>query len=155
VTQSVQRSRLARARLRARRRVERRRTLATVGVVAIGGAVGAVCRYLAGVAWPTGHGTFPVTTFGVNVVGCALIGVFLVLVTDVWTPRPLLRPYIATGKLGGFKTIYTNAVDSHGQRTSGTPVLGLVYLVATPVAALVAVWVAAAGTRWLVTRRLT
>lgn len=152
-TQEARRS-VARARLRARRRSQARRTLTAVGVVAAGGAIGALLRHLAGLLWPTAPGTFPVTVFLVNLVGCAAIGVLLVLVSEVGTWHPLARPFLATGVLGGFTTFSTYAVDSHGLLTSGHAWLGLTYLVATPVAALVAVWTTAAGTRRLVTRRI-
>ena len=145
---------VARARLRARKRLELRRTLATVAVVGLGGAIGAVLRALAGQLWPTAPGTFPVTVFVVNLLGCAAIGVLLVLVTQAGTWHPLARPFLATGVLGGFTTFSTYAVDAHGLLTSGASWVGLLYLVATPVAALAAVWTTAAGTRRLVTRRI-
>src|SRR3981189_2575723 len=43
-------------------------------------------------------------TFAINVSGCLLIGVLMVLVTQVWTGRPLLRPFLGIGVLGGFPT---------------------------------------------------
>ena len=38
-------------------------------------------------AWPTPTGGFPWATFAININGCALIGVLMVLVTDVWLRR--------------------------------------------------------------------
>ena len=52
-------------------------------VVAVGGMLGAVARYGAGQRWPTAAGTFPWTTFAINVVGCFLIGVLLVRPTGL------------------------------------------------------------------------
>jgi CrcB protein len=43
-----------------------------VGVVAIGGGIGAAARYVAGLAWPTGTGAFPWTTLLINVTTSAL-----------------------------------------------------------------------------------
>ncbi|MDT0264433.1 FluC/FEX family fluoride channel [Jatrophihabitans lederbergiae] len=48
------------------------REASVVAVIAAGGVVGAALRYQAGLWWPTRTGTFPWTTFGINVVGCAL-----------------------------------------------------------------------------------
>src|SRR5206468_23399 len=47
----------------------------------------------------------------VNVLGCGLIGVLMVLVGELWTGRRLLRPFLGTGVLGGFTTFSTYAVD--------------------------------------------
>ena len=84
---------------------------AVLAVVAVGGAIGATARYLIGLAWPTPAGGFPWTTLAINIVGCAVIGVFMVLITDVWTPHRHLRPFFGTGVLGGFTTFSTYAVD--------------------------------------------
>ena len=124
-----------------------------VGTIAVGGSLGALARYLAGRAWGTGGAAFPWTTLTVNVVGCALIGVLMVLVADVWTGRRLLRPFVGTGVLGGFTTFSTYAVDIQRLATGGRALIALAYLVVTVVAALAAVWVAAVGTRALVERR--
>ncbi|QNE23278.1 fluoride efflux transporter CrcB [Kribbella qitaiheensis] len=124
-----------------------------LGVVAAGGAIGAAARYLVGLAWPTASGGFPWATLGINVVGCALIGVLMVLVADVWTHQRLLRPFVGTGMLGGFTTFSTYAVDIQqlfAGRHAGT---GLLYLAGTAIGALVAVWAAASTTRRLVSRR--
>ncbi|MED7949857.1 fluoride efflux transporter CrcB [Kitasatospora sp. NPDC058201] len=123
-----------------------------VAVVAVGGALGAAARYGAGLLWPTGTAAFPWTTLLVNVAGCAVIGVFLVVVTEGRPAHPLLRPFFGTGVLGGFTTFSTYAVDIRGLLEEGRPGLGLAYLGGTPVAALVAVWGASRVTRRLVRR---
>lgn len=64
-----------------------------VAVVALGGAVGASIRYGASLVWPVPAGSFPWTTLWVNAVGCAVIGVFMVLITDVWAAHRLVRPF--------------------------------------------------------------
>ncbi|MGN6636341.1 MAG: fluoride efflux transporter CrcB [Oryzihumus sp.] len=142
-----------RPRLPSRRRAHLRDEATLLGAIAVGGALGALARFLAGRAWGTGGAAFPWTTLTVNVVGCALIGVLMVLVTDVWTGRRLLRPFVGTGVLGGFTTFSTYAVDIQRLATDGHALIALAYLVATVVAALAAVWVAAVGTRALVERR--
>lgn len=126
----------------------------TVAVVALGGALGAVVRHLVEVAWPSAPGAFPAAVFTINLVGSALIGVLMVAVTDVFSPHPLVRPFLGTGVLGGFTTFSTYAVDVHTlTATDAGAAVGLGYLVATPVAALLAVWLAASATRRLVDRR--
>ncbi|MER7110514.1 fluoride efflux transporter FluC [Streptomyces sp. NPDC000229] len=120
-----------------------------VAVVALGGAMGASARYGASLLWPTPVSGFPWTTLGVNAVGCALIGVFMVVISEVWAAHRLVRPFFGTGVLGGFTTFSTYAVDVQQLVEGGRAGTGLVYLGLTPLAALAAVGTAA----WL-TRRV-
>ncbi|MGW0846818.1 fluoride efflux transporter CrcB [Streptomyces sp. NPDC002787] len=115
-----------------------------VGVVAIGGGIGAVARYGASLLWPTGTVGFPWTTFWVNVAGCFVIGLFMVAITEVWTVHRLVRPFFGTGVLGGFTTFSTYAVDIQRLMGEGRPGTALAYLAATLLAALMAVWLATA-----------
>ncbi|MEW2163617.1 fluoride efflux transporter CrcB [Streptomyces sp. NPDC007084] len=124
-----------------------------VAVVALGGALGATARYAAAELWPASAGTFPWTTFTVNVVGCAVIGVFMVLITEVWAAHRLVRPFFGTGVLGGFTTFSTYAVDIQKLVDTGHPGVGLGYLAATLCAALAAVWLAVTATRRTLARR--
>ncbi|MDT0570081.1 fluoride efflux transporter CrcB [Streptomyces sp. DSM 3412] len=110
-----------------------------VGVVAVGGGIGAAARYGAALLWPTGTTGFPWTTFWVNVVGCFVIGLLMVVVTEVWTVHRLVRPFLGTGVLGGFTTFSTYAVDIQRLIEEGHPTTALAYLAATLLAALLAV----------------
>ncbi|AUY50511.1 fluoride efflux transporter CrcB [Streptomyces sp. CB01881] len=123
-----------------------------VAVVALGGAVGASARYGAALLWPDGPADFPWTTLVVNVVGCAVIGVFLVAITEGRPAHPLLRPFFGTGVLGGFTTFSTYAVDIRRLLEEGRPGAGPAYLGLTLLAALAAVWAAAGLTRRLIRR---
>ncbi len=121
-----------------------------LAAIAAGGAIGAVARWGIGVALPpTGTG-FPWATFLINVSGCALIGVLMVFVTDVFPHRRLLRPFAGVGILGGFTTFSTYIVDIERRLTGGAAVVALVYLVVTVMAALAATAVAIRVTRALV-----
>ncbi|MFE0387547.1 fluoride efflux transporter CrcB [Streptomyces bungoensis] len=140
-------------RVPARRRASWRAQGPIVAVVAAGGAVGASARYAASLAWPAAAGGFPWTTLWVNASGCAVIGVFMVLITDVWAAHRLVRPFFGTGVLGGFTTFSTYAVDIQRLVSGGHPRTGLAYLAATLCAALAAVWLAATATRRLVAWR--
>ncbi|MFH8570061.1 fluoride efflux transporter CrcB [Streptomyces sp. NPDC017993] len=119
-------------------------------VVALGGAAGAVARYAASLCWPTARDAFPWTTLGVNVVGCAVIGVFMVVISDVWAAHPLVRPFFGTGVLGGFTTFSTYAVDIQHLVAAGRARTGMAYLALTLTAALLSVWIAATLTRRVV-----
>ncbi|MGW6024142.1 fluoride efflux transporter CrcB [Streptomyces sp. NPDC055099] len=121
-----------------------------VAVVAVGGAIGASARYGASLIWPTAPGTFPTTTLLVNVVGCAVMGAFMAILTEMRAPHRLLRPFFGTGVLGGFTTFSTYAVDIERLVAGGHAGTGLAYLGLTLLAALAAVWSAAWVTRRLV-----
>lgn len=124
-----------------------------VAAVALGGGIGAAARYGATLLWPTPAGAFPWTTLAVNVLGCAVIGVFMVVICEARSPHRLLRPFFGTGVLGGFTTFSTYAVDIQRLVADGAAATGLAYLALTLFAALAAVWAAAVGTRRLLFRR--
>lgn len=118
-----------------------------LAAVSLGGALGAAARYGAALLWPTPDAAFPWTTFAVNALGCAVMGVFMVLATEVRTAHRLVRPFVGTGILGGFTTFSTYAVDIRRLSEHGRVGVGTAYLAATVVGALVCVWGAAAVTR--------
>lgn len=118
-------------------------------VVALGGGIGALARYGIGLLLPTTPGHFPLGTFLINVLGCALIGVLMVLVTEVYPGNPLLRPFFGTGILGGFTTFSTYSNEFRALLRPGTVPLAVAYLAGTLIGALLAVSLAT----WL-TRRL-
>ncbi|GGM08372.1 putative fluoride ion transporter CrcB 1 [Streptomyces fumigatiscleroticus] len=122
-----------------------------VAAVACGGGIGATVRYAVSLAWPAPAGGFPWATFLINVVGCAVMGAFMVVITEVRTPHRLVRPFFGTGVLGGFTTFSTYAVDIQRLIDAGHARAGLACLAATPLAALTAVGLAAAATRRLLT----
>ena len=73
--------------------------------VAIGGAIGSVMRYLVSAWAAEKFGTqFPYGTLVVNVAGCFIIGLFLVLATERLALSPYWRLFIASGFLGGLTT---------------------------------------------------
>jgi CrcB protein len=111
--------------------------------------IGALARYGVGEAMPHRSGAFPWSTFLINVSGCLLIGVLLVVITEVRTVHPLSRPFLGTGVLGGFTTFSTFAVDT--ERLLGEhPLTAVGYFFGTVAAALLAV-----QTGVMITRRLT
>ncbi|MVO84996.1 hypothetical protein GPA10_09565 [Streptomyces sp. p1417] len=67
--------------------------------------------------------------------------------------HPLLRPFLGTGVLGGFTTFSTYTVDVERLADAGHLRTALACLALTLLAALAAVWCAAALTRRAVTRR--
>ena len=84
----------------------------TVLSVALGGAIGASLRYLAGVAVLRAFGStgFPVAILSVNVVGSFLMGVFVVLAAQRGLTH--LSPFVMTGVLGGFTTFSAFSLEA-------------------------------------------
>jgi CrcB protein len=78
----------------------------------------------------------------VNVSGSFLIGVLMVLIATRRPAQRFIRPFLGVGVLGGYTTFSTAMVDVQ-QAAPGT---ALLYLGATIVAALVAVWAGSALT---------
>lgn len=118
-----------------------------VAVVAAGGAAGASGRYGALLLWPQSSGAFPWTTFWVNVTGCAVIGAFMVVITEVWAAHRLVRPFFGTGVLGGYTTFSTYAVETRRLIDAHQGGTAAAYAVGTVLAAMAAVWAAAWGVR--------
>jgi CrcB protein len=126
-------------RIPAQRRELVRRHLPVLGVIALGGGLGALARHGLATALPAPAGHFPWATFLTNVSGCLLIGVLMVLVTEVWSAHPLVRPFLGVGVLGGFTTFSTYAVEIHGLLRPGTVGLAFAYLAGTLLGAAIAV----------------
>jgi len=133
-------ARAASARTTPRRRAGHGTPWTVLAAISVGGAVGSLARLGLGVAFPTARGGFPWTTFAVNVSGCLLIGVLMVLATDVWGGRRLVRPFLGTGVLGGYTTFSTYVVDIQRLVDAHAAATALAYLAATLVAALTATY---------------
>ncbi|MFF0296050.1 fluoride efflux transporter CrcB [Kitasatospora sp. NPDC004614] len=143
----------AEARQRPVRRGPDSELAAVIGVVAVGGVLGACARYAIALAWPTPVDGFPWATLVINAAGCAVIGAFMTVLTEAWRAHRLVRPFFGTGVLGGFTTFSTYAVDIQRLMLAGRAPAALGYLAATLLAAMVAVWAGAAAARRVIRRR--
>lgn len=84
----------------------------TLASVALGGAIGASLRFLAGVGVLRliGPSSFPVAILSVNVIGSLLMGVFVVLAAQRGLTH--LSPFVMTGLLGGFTTFSAFSLEA-------------------------------------------
>jgi CrcB protein len=81
-------------------------------VVAAGGAIGTVLRYImGGLDYRFSGGVFPISTLVVNVTGSLVIG-FLWGLTDRFTVSPNVRMFIFVGILGGYTTFSTFSLET-------------------------------------------
>ncbi|MFO7192907.1 MULTISPECIES: fluoride efflux transporter CrcB [Thermocrispum] len=137
-------------RLPARRRALASSHGAVLAVIALGGGLGALARYGLAELLPARPGHVPWATFVTNVAGCFLIGILMVLITEVWSAHRLVRPFLGVGILGGFTTFSTYAVETGELLRSGTIGLAFGYLAGTVICAMLAVvtgvWLARAVT---------
>ncbi|HEY4464055.1 MAG TPA: CrcB family protein [Streptosporangiaceae bacterium] len=112
----------------------------TLAVIASGGAVGALARYALLSAFPHPAAGFAWAAFGVNVSGCLLIGVLMVLITEARQAHHLVRPFLATGVLGGYTSFSTYVVDIQHALLAAAPQVALAYAAGTLGAAVAATW---------------
>jgi len=108
--------------------------------IGVGGMVGAIARYSISLAMPTGAAEFPWSTLLVNVTGSAILGFVLVLLVEQFPRGRLARPIVGTGVIGAYTTFSTFEVDAVTLIRAGHPVTAGVYLVASVVVGLIAVW---------------
>lgn len=119
------------------RRVAVGRELMPVGV---GGAIGSMARYLAGLTFPPSAAGFPWSTFTVNVTGCFAIGLLMIYLLDVWPPWPGLRLFLTTGLLGGYTTFSAYATGIAHMLDARAFARADAYALTTLLGGLVAVW---------------
>jgi CrcB protein len=127
--------------------------LPVVTAVAAGGVFGALARHSVSVLWPHDPTGFPWSIWTVNLSGCFLIGILMVLIARRWPAQRLIRPFFGVGILGGYTTFSTSVVDVQQAAAHGAPGTAMLYLAATVVGALVAVWLGTAVAESLVRPR--
>ena len=124
--------------------------MTTVLFVAAGGALGATARYLVGVA--VGRllgGEFPWWTLTVNVLGCLLMGLLIEAMALRWTVSHDLRAFLTVGLLGGFTTFSAFATDFALLFERNDYVSAGLYLIASVVLSIVALFAGLAIVRAL------
>ena len=109
-------------------------------LVALGGAVGSVLRYLLS----NMNTSFPWGTFAVNILGSLLIGLLVGLVgRGVLSPE--MKLLLVTGFCGGFTTFSTFANESFSMMRTGDVLLSALYIGVSVVVGVLAVY---AGMHW-------
>lgn len=110
----------------------------TVLQVATGGALGAVARYLTGVATLRLAGPgFPWGTLAVNIAGSFLMGVLVVVLAAKGGNR--FSPLLMTGLLGGFTTFSAFSLDALTLWERGNAQMALIYVAASVILSLMAI----------------
>lgn len=111
-------------------------------LVALGGAIGSVARYLLS-AWALHHTLgwrFPLGTFLVNVIGSLAVGVLggLVVKHDVFSAET--RVFLFTGLAGGFTTFSAFALETFYLLRRDEVLVAGAYAVSSIVVSLLVLW---------------
>jgi CrcB protein len=128
-------------------RIKKVRLLSQIGLVALGSALGGLCRWGIATATPRLLGTaFPWGTFIINLSGCAFLGWFMTVLTEKlvpsvgWWIRPDdLRLMLAVGFTGAFTTFSTFEYETDELLRDGEGLLAATYLFASVFLGLLAV----------------
>ena len=106
--------------------------------VGIGGAIGAVCRYLFGQMIPKMGSGFPLGTFAVNVIGCFAIGLIVAMVGKHSDIDPRLVLFLQMGICGGFTTFSTFSLETLTLFEEGRLSVAILYIILSVVLGILA-----------------
>ena len=121
-----------------------------IALVALGGALGAVARFLVGNAF-TRFASWPVGTFVINVTGCFAIGFFLTFMAQRFpSGHEGWRFFFPVGFVGAYTTFSTYEYETLRLVQQGAWGRALSYVLASTIAGYAAVWLA-----WWLARRVT
>lgn len=110
-------------------------------LVAIGGAVGSMLRYLFGMAAMQTFGSaFPWGTWGVNLIGGLAMGLLAGLLARGSEGGEALRLLIGVGVLGGFTTFSAFSLESYTMIVRGDAMLAFAYAMASVAGSIVMLW---------------
>ena len=108
-------------------------------IIALGGALGAVSRFLLGNAVSKAIGSaLPYGTFVINVVGCFAMGLLMTIIVDREILPAAWRLFLCVGFLGGFTTFSSFGYEALMLVTEGRLLAVLAYLGGSVVLGLVA-----------------
>jgi fluoride exporter len=108
--------------------------------VGLGGAVGAITRYIFGLWIAERLGTsLPWGTMVVNVTGSLVIGLILTTLTDRVVADPAWRLLLVVGFLGGYTTFSSYTFEALTLASAGGWIMALAYVLGSNVVGLLAV----------------
>jgi CrcB protein len=126
------------------------RPATVVVAVATGGMLGATARYGVARAIAMRTGAFPWATLLTNLTGAFVLGGLLVVAIARLPPSRYVRPFAATGVLGGYTTFSTFTVDATLLVKDGRAGLAVAYIAFTLAGGLLAAALGVAAGRAVV-----
>jgi CrcB protein len=139
------------ARLAAARWAQANSAIVLYGVIAAGGVLGSLLRWIAGLVFADWFGgAFPTGTLFVNITGSFIIGFFAELTGPGGRlfAGPRTRHFVMTGICGGFTTFSSFSLEAVRFLNAAAPAMAAFYIVVSIVTWLGSVWLgetAAAG----------
>jgi len=125
-----------------------------IWLVALGGALGSVSRFLLGPALQRAFdATFPVGTLFINVIGSLILGFVLGLAAEGVDVRPEARAFIAIGFCGGFTTFSTFSYEAVRLLEDGEGSRAALYIMASVVLSIGAAFIGLVAARQLIALR--
>ncbi|HEU4584592.1 MAG TPA: fluoride efflux transporter CrcB [Gemmatimonadaceae bacterium] len=122
--------------------------------VALGSALGGVSRFLLSTAIQQKAGTvFPIGTLVVNISGSLLLGFLMSYALSTTAISPEVRGLLTTGFCGGYTTFSTFSYETMMLIEEGELGRAAVYVLASVVVSLIAVYLGITAARGLVVRR--
>jgi len=107
-------------------------------LVAIGGACGALARYVVADSYPTRGGSFPWTTLWINLAGACALGIVLELAVRYRPKDSWERFLVGVGLIGAFTTFSTLSTETVLLARAGRAALACAYLSASILGGLAA-----------------
>lgn len=121
-------------------------------LAATGGAIGSAVRHLVNVGFGRWLGPqFPWATLFVNVTGCLAMGLLIEIIALRMNASLDMRTFIATGILGGYTTMSALSIDFAVLYERGDAILAALYLTASIVLSIAAVFAGLAFARAVLT----
>jgi CrcB protein len=113
-------------------------------LVVLGGGVGSLARYMAGMAIVERFGSrFPLGTMTINITGSFLIGLIMTLITERIPGDVNWRPLLVTGFLGGYTTFSSFEWETYAALRHGGFWIGMANIVGSVGLGYAAVWLGA------------
>ncbi len=110
--------------------------------VGIGGAIGSILRYLTSFYTAKYYaGSFPLATFGINILGCFLIGIFIGLSGSYFPLNNNLKLLLITGFCGGYTTFSTFAMETVNLIDYNNWWVAVLYIISSILIGIFAVWI--------------
>ncbi|MCR4579111.1 MAG: fluoride efflux transporter CrcB [Treponema sp.] len=97
-------------------------------IVGLGGALGAMLRYLIGLIPLKEAFVFPIKTFLINIAGCFVIGLVVALSIKLNNLNEKTILFLKAGLCGGFTTFSSFALESTDLIKSGHTGLAILYI---------------------------
>lgn len=120
----------------------------TLLLVALGGGIGSVFRYLTAVfVNKFFSGAFPLATFITNILGCFLIGIFMGYLAKSQFSNPDLKWLFVTGFCGGYTTFSAFGFENVTLLQGNQSATAFLYIGLSIITGLSAVWLGLFVTR--------